>query len=288
MYGGRDHVTASPRPPLPGDPVQRDDPEALIEEARQRARRRRRLYGAAAALLALLGVVLFASFGRPEPSQSAAGDPAALPVASDADEATVVAHFAKFPFGWVFVYDDGRVLWHDYGESPPGPVGGNHNYVPLERRLTADGLDLVRSGALPARDFIRALSPDPNHPNWYRFHPNWDADHPNWTDVSLPAGLWADPEFKPYVPSRYAACPGAPGATPRTLEGLPAPTQALLRGTERTYRTIDVYGPTPDSLECFVVSAAEASVLERTLADARFLGVFSILPHGEPAWLDAG
>jgi predicted Zn-dependent protease len=41
-------VTAPPRPPRPSDPVDREElealVEALIEEARQRARRRRRIY----------------------------------------------------------------------------------------------------------------------------------------------------------------------------------------------------------------------------------------------------
>ena len=41
-------VTAPPRPPHPSDPVDRDELEALIEEARRRARRRRILYAAVA------------------------------------------------------------------------------------------------------------------------------------------------------------------------------------------------------------------------------------------------
>ena len=45
-------VTAPPRPPRPSDPVDREEleavVEALIEEARQRARRRRRIYAAVA------------------------------------------------------------------------------------------------------------------------------------------------------------------------------------------------------------------------------------------------
>ncbi len=68
-------VTAPPRAPRPGDPVDREElealVEALIEEARQRARRRRRIYGAAAALVALVGVTLFAVFERSAQSQNA-------------------------------------------------------------------------------------------------------------------------------------------------------------------------------------------------------------------------
>ena len=68
-------VTAPPRPPRPGDPVDRKElegiVEALIEETRQRARRRRRIYGAAATLVALVGVTVFAVFERSAQSQTA-------------------------------------------------------------------------------------------------------------------------------------------------------------------------------------------------------------------------
>ena len=68
-------VTAPPRPPRPGDRVDPDElealVEALIEEARRRARRRRRIYGAAALLVALVGVTVFAVFERSAQSQPA-------------------------------------------------------------------------------------------------------------------------------------------------------------------------------------------------------------------------
>ena len=68
-------VTAPPRPTRPGDPVDREElealVEALIEEARQRARRRRRIYGAVALLVALVGVTVFAVFERSAQSQTA-------------------------------------------------------------------------------------------------------------------------------------------------------------------------------------------------------------------------
>jgi hypothetical protein len=59
-------VTAPPRPNDPLEFQKREpeaDAEALIEEARQRARRRRRMYGAVVALIALLGVAVTV-FGR--------------------------------------------------------------------------------------------------------------------------------------------------------------------------------------------------------------------------------
>ena len=56
-------------PPRPNDPLEfqklepEADAEALIEEARQRARRRRRIYGAVVVLVALVGVAV-TGFGR--------------------------------------------------------------------------------------------------------------------------------------------------------------------------------------------------------------------------------
>jgi hypothetical protein len=259
MYGGKDHVTASPRPPLPHDPVERDDSEALIEEARQRARRRRRLYGAAAAVLALLGIVLFASFGRPEPSQSAPAEPPALPIGSDDEPATIVAQYARFHEGWVVVYADGRVIRH----SDLGTVGSSDSM--FEARLTADGLDRVRSGAIRPRDFL-------------------------YTNPWLSSDTWADVHFEPYelTPTKYAICywrgNGFDDAT-NGMGRLPAAAQAVLRGKQRTYNNpILPQDPPVAPVECFEVSAGEATALEGTLSGTNF-SAQPILPHGEwVAW----
>jgi Tol biopolymer transport system component len=67
-------VTAPPRPPRLGDPVDRKDVEALvealIEEARRRARRRRRRNGTIGVLVALVAVTVFAVFERAAESQT--------------------------------------------------------------------------------------------------------------------------------------------------------------------------------------------------------------------------
>jgi dipeptidyl aminopeptidase/acylaminoacyl peptidase len=54
-------VTAPPRPPRLSEPV---DLDALIEEARRRARRRRQAYGACLLLAALVGLGVFFGLGR--------------------------------------------------------------------------------------------------------------------------------------------------------------------------------------------------------------------------------
>jgi TolB protein len=73
-------VTAPPRPPRSGDPVDREElearVEALIEEARRRARRRRRIYTASVALAAVVGIALYVGFGRIGQSQTASPAPA--------------------------------------------------------------------------------------------------------------------------------------------------------------------------------------------------------------------
>ena len=60
-------VSAPPRPPRQGDPVDREGldalVEALIEEARQRARRRR-IYAASVALVALVALAVSAVLQR--------------------------------------------------------------------------------------------------------------------------------------------------------------------------------------------------------------------------------
>jgi Tol biopolymer transport system component len=68
-------VTAPPRPPHQGDPIDRDElealVEALIEEARQRQRRRRRIYLAVAAVVTLVAVVVFTVLDRAAQSRNA-------------------------------------------------------------------------------------------------------------------------------------------------------------------------------------------------------------------------
>jgi TolB protein len=68
-------VTAPPRPPRSSDSGDREEleaqVEALIEEARQRARRRRRIYAASVALAALGGMALYVAFKQTAQSQTA-------------------------------------------------------------------------------------------------------------------------------------------------------------------------------------------------------------------------
>ncbi len=76
-----DSVRRPPRLPRPTDHVEHAEPEALIEEARQRARRRRRMYGAVATFSVLVGLAVATIVEGAAPPQQAALGLAAPPSA---------------------------------------------------------------------------------------------------------------------------------------------------------------------------------------------------------------
>ena len=138
---------------------------------------------------------------------------------------------------YLVVYADGRVLsWNDLRS-------GGGDYV-LERRLTPEGVDLVRSGAIKAEDLA-----------------------PPTVLHGVPESAWADAEARPYAPARYSVCfvisrpddEEVPSATDvvRAMDLLPAPANALLRGTD------------PDSLHpgCVVVSTQDARAFSGMLSE---------------------
>ena len=122
--------------------------------------------------------------------------PEGTPV-STPEEGELVAHYGG-PLrgaGFVYVYADGRVIsW--------GGVGNQGRDGIYERRLTPEGVELVRSGAVKAERFQLSSNP-------------------------VPDDAWGDPEAKPYVPSRYGIC-----VDPTHRDLLPLPAVALLGGPE--------------------------------------------------------
>ncbi len=139
------------------------------------------------------------------------------------------------PSWWsVHVYADGRVIWWWSGRTAPGW---------LERRLTPEGVELLRSGA------VGLGSP------------------PEW---ALPASAWADAEAKPYIPSRYVVC-----ATwsRQTMRLLPQQTQDLLRGNTDEQAVIDgevTYLWAERGAACPAVTIEEARALDRTFLEVGF------------------
>jgi hypothetical protein len=156
---------------------------------------------------------------------------------------------------YVFVYADGRVI--SFVDPAPGWAGG-----PLaaasERRLTPEGVELVRSGAVKAEDLL--LSSD-----------------------AVPADAWEDPEIKPFVPSRYSVCHLRDGdfADPsQVVDFFPPPVRALILELSRGDST------------CYDVTTDDARTLGLMLSDVRVGdstgGIIQtdftmMLPHGKPA-----
>lgn len=179
------------------------------------------------------------------------------------DPASVVATYGKIHLGWVFVYADGRVVWHPDLQAylPEGAT----RYSILERRLTPAGFDLVRSGVV-----------DPAALLWYELRDQ------------LPESAWADPESRAYAPSSHAICyleANEPIDASRVVGRLPAPAQALLRGKERTYGKTDAGLGDAPLAGCSEVTSDEAHILVDLLANAGFhAGSFV----SGPDFLDAG
>lgn len=145
-------VTAPPRPPRSSDPVDRDElavlVEALIEEARQRARKRRRRYAGAAALALLVGLVPHAGFrggANDSPTSVASAAPAA-PAAPNAGIAaslsfrllaveTSIRIVDRPPKGTVnkgdavYAKDELRNGWADQFGRPRNAVVGRDSWV---------------------------------------------------------------------------------------------------------------------------------------------------------------
>jgi hypothetical protein len=162
--------------------------------------------------------------------------------------------------GYVYVYADGRVISY-------GGVGNSGREGIYERRLTPEGVELVRSGAVKAERFQLSSNP-------------------------VPADAWEDPEARPYVPARYAICywmqRGGDFVSPSTvLRFFPAQAREILAGKDHTYQ------PSPadqDPLECSEVTTDAARALDNILRDARVVDakgdqidweINALLPHGE-------
>jgi len=181
-------------------------------------------------------------------------------------EGELVAHYdAILGPTYVFVYADGRVI--------SGGGIGNTNGTTREQRLTPEGVELVRSGAVEPRDFLLS-------------------------STLAPAGAWEDLDSKPYVPSGYAVCfyQESGDANPGTMNGgyeypsrvlsfFPARAQDILRGKDHTYGN-----PRNNGLECSEVTTDEARALDDILrgvkvedaeGDVIFVEVNTLLPHGE-------
>ena len=161
------------------------------------------------------------------------------------DPPDVVAVWARMHQGWIFVYDDGRVLSH----RDVGPI--------LERHLSLHGVDLIRRGILAPQDLELYLS------------------------MTVPASAWSDPIPDVVLPERYAVCKIDADGTSQHGEvlgdvgsiwrRLPAEQQALFRAGRVLSFAVDAADDTSPYLgqdghhiergpgtACFVLSPAQA------------------------------
>ena len=180
--------------------------DGVISDARRHAKRRRAGYAliVAGAALAMVGSA-FAVFGGPTDDPAGSPEPdqlGALTAPVNPAEARVVEMWARIHNGWVYVYDDGRVL----SLPDSGPI--------TERHLSPYGVDLIREGSL---DLVRLLRPQL---------------------TKMPAEVWSDSTPRSYRPSEYAVCSFNEVPEPTTeilsdvglIEGrLPEQVRALLR-----------------------------------------------------------
>ena len=129
---------------------------------------------------------------------------------------------------WIFVYADGRVIWSD--DTGSGVAGSSSGF--LERRLTPDGVELVRDEVLASGLFDPA-EPPPGAELGSRFPPyghisfhngdevvhvpyrpdeDWTGEfrrlHERLRDLLswLPPDAWEDDDIEFFVPSSYAVC----------------------------------------------------------------------------------
>jgi Tol biopolymer transport system component len=131
-------VATPPRPPE-RKPAEADALEALIEEARQRARRRRRIYAASVALVALVGVALYVGIGRTGQSPSASPAPAARLSAAAGTPRSKIA-FLRFASGAGGESSDELYVMNADGSGKrrlAGSLAGNHSsaWSPDGRKL---------------------------------------------------------------------------------------------------------------------------------------------------------
>jgi hypothetical protein len=236
-----------PRPFATGTSAKADEStppveDGVIREAGIRRRRRRARYAVGVAVCAVaLAAGAYAMSGGPG-STSQQGDSdgigSAAGVATFGD-GEILAQWSKLHAGWVYVYTDGRVLSYPDRQA----VAGHPNGGILERRLSTDGLAMVRAGEVELHAFL----------------PKSDT---------LPNRAWSDRTPSNYQPSKYALCHAPAGERPprqglgdlNPIRGLVAGTlQPLLAGTERTFADPAV-GPWP-AVDCFVLDTHEAEMV---------------------------
>lgn len=277
-------LTAAPGHAGPRDIGCNQVEDAVIEQARRRARRRRAAIAGVIGLLLATALALFALRDAPPTGRASsdAGEGAAA-VGPDARATQLVDSFYILHVGWVAAYADGRIIWH----LDSAPYGKLDNLA--ERRLNEVGMAHIRAHTIDWTGFLT----DPAK--------------------ALPPTAWAEPTARPYVPSAYAVClewDSADFTSSRVLavRQVPTPARDVLEGRplargqfiSRTDPPAPTFSPPASAWNCIEVDPAGIAALART-STLEFWGgtsrgitlfqypdgstdtarILPVLPHGE-------
>lgn len=217
------------------------------------------------------------------------------------------AHTAGDPGNFrLNLYEDGRLIWNRLGDPDTRdaqPTGW------IEQRLTAAGVDLIRSEVLSTGLFDRDLHFSGGEGLFSGAVEVRDGDRRvlvTWGDVGdigldgvervvatheqalalkrldarllntaawLPASAWEDQEFRPFVPSMFAICYHT--EEDLNLEGVlarfPRGAEDLLRSWQRTYEAIRGGADSPTGIDiwCSRAPTEDARSLARVFDEAR-------------------
>jgi hypothetical protein len=217
----------------------------------------------------------------------------------------------------LFMYADGRLIWQRIGDYSRTDEYANSTGF-LERRLTPEGVELVRAAVISTGLVDHDLHLESGQGLYYGridfrtgdrlVHVTWGsnvgpddvartmptpeqasalqrldvllADPASW----LPASAWEDPDITAYVPSGYSVCyQGEQGVgLSRVLASLPPSAEDLLRNQDRTRgEYTNLLGPFV--YWCSDLTNEEARALARILDDAGLNGFEDVfgLRYGE-------
>jgi len=203
------------------------------------------------------------------------------------------------------LYEDGRLIWNRLGDGrtrTAKPTGW------IEQRLTAEGVDLIRSEVLSTGLFDQDLHFSGGEGLFSGAVEIYDGDHRvvvTWGDIGdlrpddvetaaptpeqvtslkrldarllntaawLPASAWEDQELLPFVPARFAVCYDTVWdiGLERVLAWFPPRAEDLLRSGGRTYEAFRGGADSPGGIDiwCSHVTTEQARSLARILDDA--------------------
>jgi hypothetical protein len=289
---------------LPAAPGSADWDDVMNRFGAHRGHRRRRVVAVAAAALVIVAGTASA-FGTVRDfflDRGFIGLPPTGATPSNPESGELVVNFygrsttLGGSLSRVWVYADGRMIWHREGEVPEGANKRTSGF--LEQRLTAEGVELLRSEVLATGLFghdLTLVSPrfrkhdafwglvqvrNGNRPIRITWEdPRIDREKDEGTIATpeqvsalvqvdalvtdaaswLPASAWEIREIRAYVPSRYAVCfAGRPLIEPsRLLPLIPEPARGLLRARE--------FAPHERSGYCSDLTTEEARALREAL-----------------------